>query len=110
KDLEEIVTRLRQAAKPVQRLSEELRSTLPLSDERVYWANKIEESVMAWLSVIDRYLQWFEMVIDLPKDIVEKLDQSVLRELRTKFNEAPSLAALVDHQQEVLIGLLKNGV
>ena len=110
KDLEEIVTRLRQAVKPVRGLSEELRSKLTESDERVYWANKIEQGVMAWLSIIDRYLHWYEMLIDPPKEIVEKLDLSVFRELRTRFKEAPSLETLVNLRQEVSIGLLNNGM
>ena len=108
-DLEQIVRCLRRAQEPVQRLAQVLRSRLAAEDERVYWVNRIEENVTAWGLIIDRYLGWFEVVIDLPQDLLKAPDDAVLREWKEHWKQAPSLQLLASPENTVLSRLLKAG-
>ncbi len=105
-DLEQLVRRMRQAVDPAKRLAHSIRASLPAGDERVYWATRIEEAVLAWIAVIDRYLHWFELLLDLPDD--SAAHRSVLREGREDLRHAPTLQKLADSQQAILPHLFQD--
>jgi cyclic beta-1,2-glucan synthetase len=104
-DLEQLVRRMRQAVDPAKRLAHSIRATLPAGDERVYWATRIEEAVLAWIGVIDRYLHWFELLLDLPDDPTQA---PLGGDWRENLKHAPSLEKLADSQQPILSDLFLN--
>jgi cyclic beta-1,2-glucan synthetase len=66
-NLPEIISRLRDARQPAEKLQQSLRE--PETDQRSYWAQQVGKQVTAWNAVIDRYLRPVEILMALPAQL-----------------------------------------
>ena len=106
-ELEEIIGRVRRAASPVERLTQSLHLRLPPEDERVYLATKLMEGVVACTSIIDRYLHWFEILVDLPEDICSKIDRNLLKQVSLEMLVSDKVSSCILKASSVRFELLK---
>ena len=59
-----------------------------------YWASQMQSQLGAWLSIVDRYLTWIEILGEKTAEEVAVLDRSALPAFRQALHHAPSLQDL----------------
>src|SRR5206468_7117101 len=108
-DLEQLIHRVRQAVDPARSLAHSLQATLPAGDDRVYWATRIEATLRDWAEVIDRYLHWFELLVDSRDDML--IQRSKIKTwLGKDLKMALRLRALADSEKPILSNLSDAGL
>ena len=60
--MDEIIRRLRSAMAPAQQLATQIRRDESTPEEATYWAGQIESQVVSWITLVERYLPWFELL------------------------------------------------
>ena len=85
-----LIGRLRLAQGPAKQLLE-VRSP---GDERSYWASKFAQQLQFWITSIDRYLLWMEVLTQPPDSLMRELGDEVVRMRRRAVLMAPSLLEL----------------
>ena len=85
-----LIGRLRMAQGPAKQLLE-VRSP---GDERSYWASKFAQQLEFWITSIDRYLLWMEVLTQPPDSLVGELGDEIVRMRRRAILVAPSLLEL----------------
>ncbi|MES1261733.1 MAG: glycosyltransferase family 2 protein, partial [Acidobacteriota bacterium] len=92
-DPHQLIGRVRMAVVPARQLADTCRHA-PASDERSYWALRLEREVQAWNQTIDLYLKWVETLTQIPDFLLEELGQEVVRLRRRALHHAWSLETL----------------
>ena len=62
--------------------------------EEAYWAGRVEGQSKSWISIVDRYLPWMEILAEKSEKELSSLGPGVAEAVRRDLLSAPSLAAL----------------
>ena len=62
--LTEMIRCIRRAVAPTALLANALREGKPATEEVLYWAERLELEVAAWVTLIDRYFSWAELLAE----------------------------------------------
>ena len=102
----ELISRLRLASTPVQRLRDSRRWASESGDERLYWVGCLTRELGSWTATVDRYLRWMETLTYPPDSFLEALgvDTAALR--RQALQAAPSLSELANGGVDPLEAIL----
>ena len=65
-----------------------------MEGEAVYWARQRDQQVLAWQSIVDRYLIWVEILAEKKEEELVPLGPEALRAIRQALSQAPSLLDL----------------
>ena len=93
-DLAALVSRLRSLREPARILAEAGRVQYAPDSPIRYWSEQIERQTAQWNSIIDRYLMWFEILRDTPKEGILSLGGDAHEWRREALASAPCLREL----------------
>lgn len=97
---DEIIRLLRSATEPARLLAEELGQKEGIPEEAVYWAGQIQAQIAFWITLVERYLAWVELLDQ--KEIVGLVSHEVLQTCRQALTKAPSLRELASGNSTAL--------
>ncbi len=92
--LDELIRRLRRAVEPARLLANSLRQNETPPGEATYWAEEIERQVASWITVVERYLGWVELLADQPEEKLGLAGPAAVEARRRALAEAPTLGEL----------------
>ncbi len=84
------------ALAPMQKLRESQRWHVSVTDERLYWAERLSAELASWTNVSDRYLRWMETLASPPDSSLFVIGQDAVKLRRRALHETPSLTALAE--------------
>ncbi len=85
----EIIVRLRMAKHPTENLKDTRRWQEP-TDERAYWASRLERELTSWTEIVDQYLGWAETLAQPPDTLLRPLGDDIVRMRRRAVHDFPS--------------------
>ena len=88
KNLEEFILHIWFAVNSVDDLVLLLKQDSQLDSEAVYWSEKVQQQLMAWVELIDRYLPWVEFILRESKDNID-LFNSRVKDAYRNFLKSP---------------------
>jgi len=75
-------------------LCEKVVGTSSEEGDVTYWAGQVQRQLAAWMSLVDRYLAWVEILDEKTEEEVAGLDPGALPAFREALHRAPSLKDL----------------
>ena len=85
---------LRRLGDSVKALSGEAPESAAREGEAVYWTRQMEQQVLAWRKITDRYLLWIEILAEKREEELVPLGPEALLAIRQALWQAPSLLDL----------------
>ncbi len=101
-DLGDLIRRVRLARPAADGLVQALKRSTGPGSEGAYWAEVLARDAAAWCGVIDRYLEWAEVLAAQPDDALRALDDRAPKARREALAMAPSMAELARGQARAL--------
>ena len=87
---------LRQAKHGVDELAVSVSTSTVVYGDVVYWTHQMQSQLKAWLSIVDRYLAWIEVLSEKTDAEVAVLDPMAISAFGQALSHAPSLQDLAD--------------
>ena len=93
-DLTEMIRCIRLSVAPASLLADALREGKPATGEVLYWAEQLELEVAAWVTIIDRYFSWVDLLADGVDGLLAELGPEATAARDRALARIPSLRAL----------------
>lgn len=107
-DLADMVRCIRRAAEPTSLLANALREGKPDADDVLYWAEQLELEVAGWITLIDRYLSWVDLLAEGADGLLEELGPETAETCKRALVQVPSLRALATGEVPDLKDLMRG--
>jgi cyclic beta-1,2-glucan synthetase len=106
KEGHELIGRYRMALGPIQKVRESQRWHVSVTDERSYWASRLEAELAAWVNVADRYLAWMETLASPPDSSLAGISPEAEKLRRRALHHVPSLLSLAERPSVLIDTIL----
>jgi cyclic beta-1,2-glucan synthetase len=93
-DLAEMILCIRRAVAPTSLLANALREGKSDTEKVLYWAEQLELEVAGWVTLIDRYLSWVDLLADGADGLLAELGPEAAKARDRALAQVPSLRAL----------------
>jgi cyclic beta-1,2-glucan synthetase len=106
KDGLQLISRLRLARSPVEKLREAQKWKPASGDDSLYWAGKLAAELAAWNETADRYLRWMDTLASPPDTTLRAIGPDAVTLRKRAVHHIPSLAALAGGTHHAVAAIL----
>ncbi|MDP9054565.1 MAG: DUF3131 domain-containing protein, partial [Acidobacteriota bacterium] len=107
KEGHELIGRYRMALAPMRKVRDSQRWHVAATDERSYWAARLNAELASWNTVADRYLGWMETLASPPDSSLRAIAPDAVKLRRRALHHMPSLQSLAGSSHAQIDSILE---